>query len=188
MFRAPGRTDGGVNTYALTETVDMFPTLVDLAMGGSVPRCPPDAAGVTTCTEGVSLAPLITAPTREVKQAALSVYNRGWQRLGDAALDEAAGSLGEMTFSMSTCLTGHGNGCTMGYSMMTREGGALYRFTEWVGFAGPSASFRPDWSHLVATELYNHTADPAENANIAARSPNVVTTLSARLRRLSDPQ
>merc|ERR1712060_19649 len=96
--------------------------------------------------------------------------------------------MGGSSPSMSHCLNGQNRGCTMGYSMMTRSGVNLYRYTEWVGFAGPSANFRPDWDTLVATELYNHTVDAAENDNVAARHSGLTAELSKLLRSLSDPQ
>merc|ERR1712232_1266888 len=136
-------------------------------MGGAVPKCPASSTDVITCTEGVSLAPLIADPHSPVKRAALSVYPRGPPKKdGATRLEELDVSLGSSP-SMSHCLNGQNRGCTMGYSMMTRSGDNLYRYTEWVGFAGPSANFRPDWDTLVATELYNHTTDAAENDNVA---------------------
>ena len=47
---------------------------VELALGARLPTCPQQSAGVTLCTEGTSLVPLIKAPHAAVKLAAFSVY------------------------------------------------------------------------------------------------------------------
>ena len=87
----PGRTT------ALLENIDLFPSLVELAMGVAMPRCPDGNAAsrrTATCTEGLSFAPLLlpavpsttstaTAPIQPVvaspsqwKSAAFSQYSR----------------------------------------------------------------------------------------------------------------
>ena len=58
----------------VSSTVDIFPTVVELALGARLPTCPQQSAGVTLCTEGTSLVPLIKAPHAAVKLAAFSVY------------------------------------------------------------------------------------------------------------------
>ena len=72
----------------------------------------------------------------------------------------------------------------MGYSMLTRLGGALLRYTEWVHFPGPSTRWQPNWDELYAVELYNHNDDPAENANVYAgvEGSEVAKALRERLR------
>lgn len=70
------------------EFVDLMPTLTQLAAGFTPPSCPahPNESRKTAlCTEGVSLAPLISRPTTPLRAAAFSQYPRGWQKLG--ALD-----------------------------------------------------------------------------------------------------
>ena len=47
----------------------------------------------------------------------------------------------------------------MGYSVRSRH----YRYTEWVRF--DTKTFEPDWTQVVAKELYNHLWDPEENEN-----------------------
>ena len=63
-------------------------------------------------------------------------------------------------------------GSLMGYSMRTDR----YRFTMWLD--------RRDHSKVAAVELYDHTADPQENENIAGRPDMAATVadLTARLR------
>jgi len=64
---------------------------------------------------------------------------------------------------------------TMGYTVASRVGGCEYRFTKWCAFK----NFKVDWGDCVGVELYNHTADPAENFNVVetAEAEPVVTAL-----------
>jgi len=161
MFRAPGLTDGGISTTQVTETVDIMPTIAELAMGFTVPSCPKDSTATKLCTEGTSLVPLIKDPHTPVKKAALSVYNR-YHHFGGAD-ESGAGAIGK-SFPASDCLSDMG--CAMGYTILTHIDGHEMRYTEWVGFPGPSNGFKPLWNMSFGTELYNHTADPGENANV----------------------
>lgn len=198
FFRVPGHTDGGITSYELAETVDIFPTLAELAYGDKVPICPEHSSGVALCTEGVSLGPLISAPARAIKRAAFSVYARPVPNdtMGAAADEshqprppcDAEGVEAGISFvpRPSPCLDQalHGVGCVMGYSMMTRLiSGSLLRYTEWVLFPGPSNGWKPLWSRSYGTELYNHTNDPAENINVfdTVRGTAVASALSAQL-------
>eukprot|EP00937_MAST-01D_sp_MAST-1D-sp2_P000882 g882.t1 len=199
MFRVPGLTDGGVRTDEVSETVDIFPTLVDFAMGGdmynSMLVCPSmwDSGDVKTCIEGTSLRPLIAAPSTPVKKAAFSAYNRGY--IKPSSTDSSVAAAAEMalggltsTPSPSACLNpgSHETGCTMGYTMLTKLDGHELRYTEWVKFAGgdqvgtSAAKWEPDWDVNFGTELYNHTDDAFENRNAAA------STSDAVLKQLSD--
>ena len=54
MVRVPGLTDDGVVTEALTEFVDLFPTLAEAAGLDPIPLCPKNPWNVTLCTEGMS--------------------------------------------------------------------------------------------------------------------------------------
>jgi arylsulfatase A-like enzyme len=102
----------GTRTRALTEFVDIYPTLCELC-GLPVPdHC-----------EGVSLLPLMKAPDRPWKTAAFSQYPRGR---------------------------------VMGYSMRTDR----YRYNRWIERKG---------GKVLARELYDHEADPGENANLAGK-------------------
>lgn len=76
MVRVPGLTDGGVVTERLTEFVDLFPTLAEAAGLEPVPLCPKRSDDVKTCTEGVSMVPLMKNPKRRWKTAAFSQYPR----------------------------------------------------------------------------------------------------------------
>ena len=76
MVKVPGMTDHGVVTETPTEFVDLFPTLVEAAGLPKLPLCPENSSNVTTCTEGISMIPLIEDPEREWKSAVFSQYPR----------------------------------------------------------------------------------------------------------------
>eukprot|EP00041_Stephanoeca_diplocostata_P023115 m.562163 g.562163 ORF g.562163 m.562163 type:complete len:538 (+) comp22220_c0_seq11:210-1823(+) len=83
----------------------------------------------------------------------------------------------------------------MGYSMRTHE----FRYTEWIRFScntmhpmsdcSSDASAKPQWGHLIGTELYNHTGDPSnsfgvyENENLAylPEYASLVASMHAKL-------
>ncbi|XP_041362831.1 iduronate 2-sulfatase-like [Gigantopelta aegis] len=81
MVSVPGLTDHGVVTEQLTEFVDLFPTLVDAAGLPPLPFCPVDSADIATCTEGMSLMPLMKNPNAKWKTAAFSQYPRHGSRV-----------------------------------------------------------------------------------------------------------
>ena len=79
MMRLPSFKPG--RTAAFVENADLMPTLSELALGDTVPRCPRDAKAsraIELCTEGLSLfAPLPThLPTTPWKAASFSQYQR----------------------------------------------------------------------------------------------------------------
>ena len=53
----------------------------------------------------------------------------------------------------------------MGYTVRTDQ----YRYTEWVKF-NAAPTYTPDWTNSIGTELYDHSADPEENHNVAGSS------------------
>jgi iduronate 2-sulfatase len=71
IVSAPDRCEAGSHAEGLTEFVDMYPTLCDLA----------DITVPDHC-EGQSLAPLLTDPSRDWKQGAISQYPRGGGVMG----------------------------------------------------------------------------------------------------------
>ena len=127
----PGRTT------ALTENIDLYPSLVELALGVTLPRCPEDRTETRRteiCTEGLSFAPLLgvtpagaarpKATPSQWKGASFSQYNR---------LDETV----------------------MGYT--ARVSG--YRYTEWVLHNASTNAVKKNfasWDDVIGTELYQH--------------------------------
>lgn len=73
LVSAPGVTKGGTRTSALVETVDIYPTLADLA-GLPTPKVPQGA-------DGSSFVSVLRDPSRTTKQQAFHVFPRG-ERIG----------------------------------------------------------------------------------------------------------
>ena len=84
IMRIPGQTDGSIVSHNLAEALDVYPTLVEAATGGTVPDC---AAGMLdACTEGRSLMPLINDPaTTNWRTEAFSQVQRSG-RVGDTCI------------------------------------------------------------------------------------------------------
>lgn len=79
---APGIVAPGGNTTSLVELVDIYPTLVDLA-GLSIPsQCPPNSTNIRVCTEGLSMRPLLEAPSRSWKSGAFSQWPKSSTEMG----------------------------------------------------------------------------------------------------------
>jgi iduronate 2-sulfatase len=76
LIAAPGITKAGTRTAALVETVDLYPTLCELA-GLPTPMNPQPL-------EGKSLVPVLKKPSRENKEAVFHVYPRS--RKGDGPI------------------------------------------------------------------------------------------------------
>jgi iduronate 2-sulfatase len=74
IISAPGVTQPGTHTAALVETVDLYPTLCELA-GLPAPTSP-------LPLDGQSLAAVLRDPARAVRQAAIHVYPRNPQGKG----------------------------------------------------------------------------------------------------------
>lgn len=66
MVRAPGVTKGGMKTNALAETIDIYPTLIDL--------CRPSFRKTNKPLDGVSLVPLLTGKKKQVRDTAISYW------------------------------------------------------------------------------------------------------------------
>jgi iduronate 2-sulfatase len=74
LIAAPGVAKPGTRTRALVETVDIYPTLCELA-GLPVPKNPQPL-------EGKSLVPVLKRPSRESKEAVFHVYPRSPKEKG----------------------------------------------------------------------------------------------------------
>ena len=166
LFAVPGLTTAGAVSGDYAEFVDIFPTLADFAGIAVPPRCNTtlESARTAVCTEGASLKAVV-------------------QRLVPAT--RAARASGDGPASFEPLLTDSGktaafgqwamNGRT-GYIVHTRGAhGELLRYTEWVKGSTDGAVIVPTWTcttpeqNASCAELYNRTADPNENVNIAQR-------------------
>ncbi|WP_417380659.1 sulfatase [Gimesia sp.] len=67
MIRAPGVSEAGLKSAALVETVDIYPTLIDL--------CQPAFRQTEYPLDGKSLKPILTGEETEIREAALSYWN-----------------------------------------------------------------------------------------------------------------
>ena len=123
---APGVTPSGVKTRSISELIDIYPTLVDLC--GL-----PQPAGL----DGLSLKPVLSDPTKSVKEAALTQHPRPaiyWRN-----------SQYSKTRPMPT---------VMGYAMHNDR----WCYTEWRDFKT---------GRVVGQELYDDQKDPTETVNLA---------------------
>jgi len=183
LVHVPGLTDGGIITQHYTEHVDLFPTLTEAAAGVKLDQCPSGDASfnVALCTEGSSLVPLMRDPSTPVKTASFSQYPRGYQKPGSKFSEFH--DLESSQPSMSACITESGNGCTMGYTLVTTVAGHEYRYTEWADFNTKGFRRQVNWDRIVGVELYNHSADAGENVNLdTTKHAGLVGTLSGTLR------
>ncbi|HSH93278.1 MAG TPA: sulfatase-like hydrolase/transferase [Roseimicrobium sp.] len=126
----PGTTKAGSSTKAFIETVDIYPTLCELA-GLRAPE------GI----DGRSFAATLRDAGSPHRDSVIHVYPRGTKEKGPL----------------------------IGRAIRTER----YRLVEWKKAGGPA-----DTADL---ELYDYVADPLETKNVAAESPEVVTTLRAIL-------
>ena len=67
MIRAPGVSKAGLKSAALVETVDIYPTLIDL--------CQPAFRETEYPLDGKSLKPILTGEETEIREAVLSYWN-----------------------------------------------------------------------------------------------------------------
>ena len=76
MVHVPGVTDAGIQTDALSEFVDLFPTLAEAAGLPTIPLCKEDSSKTKVCSEGLSMMPLVKEPARAWKKAVFSQFRR----------------------------------------------------------------------------------------------------------------
>uniref|UniRef100_A0A8C4N5W9 Iduronate 2-sulfatase n=1 Tax=Eptatretus burgeri TaxID=7764 RepID=A0A8C4N5W9_EPTBU len=136
------------------ELLDVFPTLIELAGLPTIPTCPRPSFAYQVCTEGRSLAHLITQDEILVRQLgfAFSQYPRPSDQ-PQANSDQPA--LADIRF--------------LGYSLRSSN----YRYTQWVPF-DPN-TWRCNFSVVHASELYLLNSDPGEDHNVLAPRPYNVT-------------
>ena len=142
----------------VVELVDLFPTLIDLAGLPGIPSCPEFSQNIEICTEGCSLAsviinshgkhlensPFIIKNISMSKKAAFSQYPR-------PSLEPSVMPDSDQPRTSETQV--------MGYSLRTNR----FRYTAWLKFS--NITYKPDFSHIYAEELYDHKVDPDEDHN-----------------------
>ena len=77
IISIPGVTDHGINSEALSELVDLYPTVVEAEGLPRVKQCPIKSTHISTCTEGKSLLPLIQNPHQPWKKHIFSQFKNG---------------------------------------------------------------------------------------------------------------
>lgn len=172
IIRAPGMAGNGRAASAVVESLDLYPTLAELA------RLP-----APTALEGKSLVPILKDPRETGKNVAFSEFPspalREWaaRPLSPEMRQSFFGPL--MADVEATLRREHGakyeqglfENHVTGYSMRTDR----YRFTVWVDRRKPE-------SEPLAVEVYDHQRDPQERTNLAAQPANraLVAELHAR--------
>ncbi|EDV90423.1 GH23326 [Drosophila grimshawi] len=135
--------------HSITELLDVFPTLVDLAHLPPIPTCNRSNSELQqlTCSEGKSLYPQLQGTDLGEEHVALSQYPR-------------PGML--PTKHPNSDKPKLRNIKIMGYSLRTN----LYRYTLWVRFH--ANNFSQDWHNIYGEELYDHRLDSGEEFNLSA--------------------
>ena len=132
LVRAPwvGGSAGRMVTQVV-ELIDVYPTLAELAGFSSSHN-----NTLPATLEGRSLVPLLHGAPQNASAAAFSLYPR-WRPFDDH----------------SHCFKPYRDIRAMGLSVRT----AHWRFTDWVAWNATAGA--PVLSHILASELYNHSAD-----------------------------
>lgn len=187
---------------AHTELLSVFPTLVDLATGATLPRCPSgDTTDIDLCTDADSLAPYIHGPHPSTAEGAGAAYVQyfPFPTAGTVAphltrcvprrydFEWPSGNNGTMIR-----LDDHpvaDRACDTTYSTVAAVDGVIYTYAERVvSFQGSSRPprARPAWETSWNHELYNITRDPLQAANVysavAVADPGLVAELQTILR------
>ncbi|SPP87224.1 iduronate 2-sulfatase [Drosophila guanche] len=156
------------NHTAITELLDVFPTLADLAGLPPLPSC--TEATAVTCGEGKSLYPQLQGLGLDAAQdyVALSQYPRPGM-LPTKHPNSDKPKLRNINI--------------MGYSLRTD----LYRYTLWVRFH--ALNFSRDWHDIYGEELYDHRLDAGEELNLVPlpEFDDVRQRLRRRLMQAVDP-
>ena len=176
-MRAPGRDamrpPGGRRSMALVETVDIFPTLAELA----------DVPLTKGMSDGRSFAVLLDDANATVPLAAQGITPREWMALGTTTGFNASFSQyarcpqnPEMLDNDHSC-----DGINrrdiqvMGYTLRTAE----WRYTKWLSWNGTAmaAEWDDPGAKVWGEELYDHRNDtgldldmPAESVNLAGKA------------------
>ncbi|KAK2168969.1 hypothetical protein LSH36_13g25070 [Paralvinella palmiformis] len=150
MIKIPGRTQPGYRTRSIVQTLDLFPTLVELAGIGGVPKCPRVSSGVPLCTEGISLVPLVDDPSGEVREFALSQVMKGY---------------GYMEYTIRTDRYRYAEVAAITYN---KQDDGTYTITPSWGITND------EWL------LYDHKNDPEETRNLAYDPQYIGTVTALR--------
>jgi arylsulfatase A-like enzyme len=189
LIRAPWmHAAAGTKSRSLSELVDLYPTLAELA-GIALPTGRGGAH-----LGGTSLVPAMRDPSVSVKNVALSQFPRCFQNNTGFDMNSLAGPGDEVNktnslMSMSDCHWVRPSALDfMGYGMRTDK----LRYVQWMVWDG--GALRPRWDQIVGRELYDHTLtnqmdnsyfDETENENMASlpQHAGLVAQLEAQLKK-----
>jgi hypothetical protein len=194
MIRIPGVTDGGMEIRQLTEHLDLMPTLIEAAGLGVIARCPSDGGlTVETCTQGVSLMPLIRGPPTTASGGTatpsldLALRNASFSLWPHPGVGSPRCVNGKPNVDKrgTPCAAEHGTlqfPGSMGFAMVLVTG---ERYIEWVNMSYPS--WAPQWEQMRAREYYLNSSNDhnvaAPGAGATKAQEQEMDRLSAQLRR-----
>lgn len=168
MWRVPGQREAskGLNTR-FVETIDIFPTIVELTRLPALPKC-----------EGVDQPPSVLCLQGE--SFASEFMDATAQALTSHARPSTAPPKQYVFSQWPFAPWGPQKALRQGYTVRSASG---YRYTTYVPYS--TATFKGEWSATGGDEeLYDYNADPWETTNFAANASYSATlaTLKAVLR------
>lgn len=179
VAKLPGKIPAGTVCSGIAATIDMMPTLANLA-GAKLPAKPLD---------GVDIWSLFTGKQKEVDREVL-LYWEGWSltnaRMGKWKLRFVQGSLG---MGMGGGRPPMGEGMPMGGQPPSGQGRGQQGAVSGAEQPGnPPGGGQPMGETVDSSEpmpaLYNLEEDPAESDNVAKDHPEIVKEITARVEKL----
>ena len=179
LLRVPGQR--AMRSDAITEHVDLLPTLALLALHERIPRCTGPTysrgTGVPVASAATDAGVADTAGSAARRRAHCTDGRALLERGLVTARHELPRGVAQLACSQhpatpagrakaSPCVTSR---CTMGYSVTIRLalGGHIHRLTRWVRY---SAHGGPEWDQVAASEWYNLSDSVGESRNLLAHS------------------
>ena len=174
VVRAPFAQGGGAGGHrvpANVEAVDIFPSVVALALGTPVDP----AEGL----QGYDFSSLFAAPPEDA--VAVARHERAWRASKPYAFSQFAKA---GTFSKElkrieewdVCTTCTRSSIDVQYSIRSES----WRYTIWVGWN--QSSWRPIWDDVRGQELYDHSADCRGDFDCDSETENVFNASAAHRR------
>ena len=161
IIRAPWKQFSvGKSTEVHAELVDLYKTIVDLALPGS-------AGDIQSDVQGVSLAPVFDDPAAPLPPA---LNKSAFSQIGSCACKEyTVGNWTGLECDAGRCFeTPVANFDFMGYTQLTPEG---WRYTLWAHM--DNATQRVDFTEPTFEELYDLRVDTGRDFDLDAYSENV---------------